>query len=130
MVAGEDWPLTSALEMEDRGRAAGVVVPGVQRPGVVDGVTRPAEKEGVTRPFDATAPERDLRPEGIANADGVILPESGKGVTRPFREEATDEGRETLGPVVAVDNFVAATNTPQFGGQVKYCMLELGQSAK
>lgn len=112
--------------MEERGRAAGVVSPGVLDPGVhrpagVDGVIRPADDEGVTRPFDVVVVlERDLRPEGKPNVDGVILPESNcNGVIRPFRDEATDEGRETLGPAVAADNFVAATKTPQFGGQVK-----------
>ena len=124
MVTGDCWPRTSVLEKEDRGRAPGVVDPGVQRPDVVDGVTRPLANEGVIRPEGAATAERGLRPVGMPSVEGVILSEFDKGVMRPLREEATEDGRETLGPAVAADSFEAATNTPQFGGQKKHCMLE------
>lgn len=89
-----------------RYRAAGVV-PGVTLPGT-EGVRRPVDAEGVIRPLD-----RDT--------DGVILPPrfaDTEGVIRPLREDATDDGRF---PTVGGDSFVVATNTPHWGGQVKYC---------
>lgn len=91
-----------------RYRAAGVV-PGVTLPGT-EGVRRPVDAEGVIRPLD-----RDT--------DGVILPPrfaDTEGVIRPLREDATDDGRF---PTVGGDSFVVATNTPHWGGQVKYCFL-------
>ena len=82
---------------------------GVIRPPVNDGVTRPVEVEGVfwpTRPLTLGAAE-----------DGVTLPDI-DGVIRPLRMEATDAGREVI-PVVAGDNLVVATKTPQSGEQAK-----------
>lgn len=50
--------------------------------------------------------------------------EAEEGVTRPPREEVTEDGRRAAPtPTVGADNFVVATKTPQFGGQVKYCLL-------
>lgn len=75
-----------------------------------EGVTLPVRKEGVTRPLDI---------------EGVTLPEY-DGVMRPLllRTEATEDGREMmLVRTVGRESLSTATNTPHFGGQVKYLML-------
>ena len=57
-------------------------------------------------------------------AEGVILPDAeNEGVILPLRTDATEDGREVETPAVGAESFVEATKTPQFGGQVKYCLL-------
>lgn len=53
--------------------------------------------------------------------DGVTRPDVA-GVARPFRVDATEEAR-VPDPTVGADSLETATNTPQFGGHIKYCTL-------
>lgn len=94
-------------------RIVGGALLGVLLPVWAAGVTRPVLIEGVIRPLDRDA-DGVLRP--LAKADGRA------GVTRPFRVDATEEGRETY--AVGGESLLALVNTPQLGGQTKYCFLE------
>lgn len=76
------------------------------------------EDAGVTRPPDVLDPKGVThgvtRPEYM----GVARPPDGKeGVIRP-RDDATDDGRETV-PTVGGDNFAIETKTPHLGGHLK-----------
>jgi hypothetical protein len=87
-----------------------------------EGVTLPEGSDGVTLAFDSDGVMRPVE------AEGVTLPLI-EGVVRPLRVDATDAGRDTIPfRIAGGDSLVEATNTPQLGGQLKYCTLKACQS--